>query len=80
MCVAPYWLLQNLRGIFVWRTKSFTCPVAMIERYFSKTSMESSDQQFLFQPIQWTKRGKSLKGSGKISYSCLRDLVFQLET
>ena len=33
MCVAPYWLLQKLQGI--WRTKSFTCPVAMIERYFS---------------------------------------------
>ena len=60
--------------VLVARTKSSTCPVAMIEHYLSRTSMEWSDQQFLFQPIQRTKRGETLKGSGKISYSCLRDL------
>ena len=60
--------------MLVARTKSSTCPVAMIERYLSRTNTEWSDQCFLFQPIQRTKRGESLRGSGKISYSCLRDL------
>ena len=34
--------------VLVARTKSSTCPVAMIECYLSRTSMEWSDQQFLF--------------------------------
>ena len=29
-------------------TKSSTCPLAMIERYLSRTSKEWNDQQFLF--------------------------------
>ena len=60
--------------VLVARTKSSTCPVAMIEHYLSRTNTEWSDQRFLFRPIQRTKKGESLRGSGKISYSCLRDL------
>ena len=60
--------------VVVTRTKSSTCPVAMTEHYLSRTNTKWSDQRFLFRPIQRTKNGESLKGSGKISYSCLRDL------
>ena len=36
--------------------------------------MDQSGQQYLFRPIQWTKKDKTLRNSGRISYSCLRDL------
>ena len=32
------------------------------------------DQRYLFRPIQKTKNGEKLRGSGKISDTCLRDL------
>ena len=39
-----------------------------------KAGVSWSDQRFLFRPIQKTKRGETLRESGQISYSCLRDL------
>ena len=55
------------------------CLVAMLEQYFartgmSRTGMSVNDERFLFRPIQHTKNGEVLKGVGKISYSCLREL------
>ena len=37
--------------VVVARTKSSTCPVAMMEHYLSRTNTKWSDQRFLFQPI-----------------------------
>ena len=56
------------------RTANCTCPVAMLERYMSRTSMSQDDQRYLFRPIQRTKNGEGLRQSGKISYTCLRKL------
>ena len=39
-----------------------------------RTAMTLDDQRFLFRPIQRTKHGESLRQSGKISYTCLREL------
>ena len=60
--------------VLIARTKSDTCPIAMLECYMLRTGMTWSDHRFLFRPIQKTKKGESLRPSGQISYSCLRDL------
>ena len=60
--------------LIIARTGGCTCPVAMLESYMQRTGMDWEDQRFLFRPIQKTKRGEALRESGKISYSCLRDL------
>ena len=56
------------------RTGNLTCPVAMMEKYMGRTGMALDDQRYLFRPIQKTKKGESLRQSGKISYTCLREL------
>ena len=56
------------------RTGNPTCPVAMLEIYMNRTGMSWEEQRYLFRPIQRTKNGESLRQSGKISYTCLRDL------
>ena len=56
------------------RTGNFTCPVAMLEKYMDRTGMSLDDQTCLFRPIQGTNKGKGLRQSGKISYTCLRSL------
>ena len=59
--------------ILIARTANKTCPVAMLERYMRVTNMSLEDEHFLFRPIQATKSGQTLRKSGKISYSCLRE-------
>ena len=56
------------------RTANCTCPVSMLERYMRRTRMSQDDQRYLFHPIQRTKNGEGLRQSGKISYTCLREL------
>ena len=67
---------QLLKGdeSLIARTKSETCPVAMLEYYLKHTGMVLDDQRFLFRPIQKTQKGESLRPAGSISYSCLQDL------
>ncbi|XP_065891826.1 integrase/recombinase xerD homolog isoform X3 [Dysidea avara] len=60
--------------VVISRTGSRTCPVAMLERYMARTATPHEDQRFLFRPIQKTKHCEELRGTGKISYTCLRDL------
>ena len=60
--------------VLIARTRSSTCPVALLESYMKQTRMSWEDNRFLFRPIQKTKKGEMLRGSGQISYSCLRDL------
>ena len=40
----------------------------------ARTGMQWSDNCFIFRPIQKTKNGESLRETGRISYSCLKDL------
>ena len=66
--------LRQGDSVVVARTGTSTCPVAMLEQYFARTGISVNDERFLFRPIQHTKNGEVLKGAGKISYSCLREL------
>ena len=67
---------QQRKGdeVLVARTKSCTCPVAMLERYMAVNSIPQDDQRYIFRPIQKTKNGERLREYGKISDTCLRDL------
>ena len=60
--------------VLIARTGSRTCPVAMLERYMTRTATPQDDQRFLFRPIHRSKNGEEPRSTGKISYSCLRDL------
>ena len=66
--------LQQGNEVLVAKTNSSTCPEAMLERYMRCTGMSPDDQRPLFRPIQCTKKGESLRDTGRISYSCLQDL------
>ena len=66
--------LRQGNEVLVARTNSSTCSVAMLERYMRCTGMSPDDQRPLFRPIQSTKKGDSLRDTGRINYSCLRDL------
>ena len=57
--------LRQGSELLIVRTNSINCPVTMLECYMERT---------FFCPIQKTKNGETLRQSGKISYSCLRDL------
>ena len=60
--------------VVVARTHSTTCPVAMLESYMVRTGMAWDDLCFLFRPIRKSKKGETVRESGCISYTCLRDL------
>ena len=60
--------------LLVARTKSRTCPVAMLERYMAINHISQDDQRCFFRPIQKMKNGEKLRESGRISDTCLRDL------
>ena len=60
--------------LLISRMSTSICPVAMLEKYMARTSMRWTDDCFIIQPIQKTKSGESLWKTGKISYSCLKDL------
>ena len=69
--------LRQGNELLISRTSTNTCPVAMLEKYMARTGMRWADDCFLFrpiQPIQKTKSGESLRKTGRISYSCLKDL------
>ena len=66
--------LQQGDEVLVARTNNNTCPVEMLERYMRRTGLSPEDQWSLIRPIQNTKKGECLQDTGKISYSCLRDL------
>ena len=40
----------------------------------ARTGMSCASDQFIFRPIQNTKHGETLRESGHISYTCLKDL------
>ena len=56
------------------RIGSRTCPVAQLEKFMTVVGMSWNDRRFIFRAIQKTKNGEVLRDSGKISYSCMRDL------
>ena len=55
------------------RTGDSTCPVAMLEAYLARTGTQLPDHRFMFRPICKTARSETLRESGSISYTCLRE-------
>ena len=60
--------------VLVARTRSGTCPVAMVERYVSMASISLSSDLQLFRGIVHTKAGERLRASGSLSYTRVREL------
>jgi len=63
--------LRQGSELLIARTSSSTCPVAMLKRYMG---MSWASDQFIFHPIQNTKHDETLRESGHISYTGLKDL------
>ena len=59
------------------RTGLPTCPVAMMERYFSLAELQHSSKERLFRGITVTKAGERLRQSGSLSYTRLRELLLR---
>ena len=66
--------LQRGDEVLIARTGTPTCPVAMLERYMGKPGIDKRSSLFLFRAITKTKARESLRSSGSISYSRLREL------
>ena len=66
--------LRQGSELLISRTSTSMCPVATLEKYMARTGMRWSDNCFIFRPIQKTKNGESLRKTGRISYSYLKDL------
>lgn len=59
--------------LVITRTGNSTCLVAMLETYLARTGTQMSDHRFMFRPICKTARSETLRESGSISYTCLRE-------
>ena len=64
-------------SVVVVRSGSPTCPVAMLERYFSMATLTKESKLRLFRGIISTKNGERLRSQGGLSYTCLRELFLQ---
>ena len=60
--------------MLVARTDSPTCPVAMLERYFSMAALPKQSKLHLFRGIVVTRSGKRLRSQGSLSYTRLWEL------
>ena len=59
--------------VVIARTRSKTCPVAMLEYYLQRVGMTTEDDRFLFWAIQKTKNGESLGESATaVCTGCLK--------
>ena len=54
-----------------------TCPVSMMQRYFSMGHLAHDSQDYLFRGIMHTKSGECLRKGGSLSYSRLRELLLE---
>ena len=52
-----------------------TCPVAMLRRFFQLARLSHTSKEQLFRGICKTKNGESLRQSGSLSYTQMRELV-----
>ena len=64
-------------SVMIARTGSPTCPVVMLERYFSMAKLSPTSHLHLFRGIIHTKRGERLRPSGSISYTRMRELFLE---
>ena len=61
--------------VVIARTNSKLCPVAMMEHYMKKASIQGSDVKFLFRGLVNTKSGTKLRDTGGLSYTRVCEVV-----
>ena len=61
-------------SVLVSRTDTPTCPVSMLNRYVALASLDMRSDLYLFRGIVHTKKGESLRASGSLSYTRMREL------
>ena len=62
-------------SLVIARTGTSTCPVGMMERYYTMAGLVPASPEKLFRAIVHTKTGERLRESGGLSYSRLRELL-----
>ena len=62
-------------SILIARTGLTTCPVGMVERYVAAGNVDLGSEERLFRAICVTKNGESLRVSGSLSYTRMREIV-----
>ncbi len=63
--------------VLIARTGTATCPVGMTRRYLSMANEPLGSQELLFRAIVKTKKGETLRASGGISYTRMREVVLE---
>ena len=64
-------------SLVIAHTGTPTCPVSMMQRYFSMGQLVHDSQDYLFRGIMHTKSGECLRKGGGLSYSRLRELLLE---
>ena len=64
-------------SLVIARTGTATCPVSIMQRYFSMGQLVHESQDFIFSGIMHTKSGECLRKGGRFSYSRLRELLLE---
>lgn len=54
-----------------------TCPVAMLQKYFEVAKLSHASEERLFRAISKSKNGESLRVSGSLSYTRMREIVLE---
>ena len=68
---------RECASLVIARTGTATCPVSMMQRYFSMGQLVHVSQDYLFRGIMHTKSGECLRKGGSLSYSRLRELLLE---
>ncbi len=63
--------------VLIVKTGTATCPVGMTRRYLSMANEPLESQELLFCAIVKTKKGETLRASGGISYTSMREVVLE---
>ena len=61
--------------VVIAKTKSNTCPVAMLERYMTMANFTLAGENWLLRPLTATKHGHRLKQVGQLTYSWVQEVV-----
>ena len=64
--------------VVIARTASATCPVRMMERYKDEANITCDAEKFMFGGFVFSKLGTKLHSSGNLSYTRVRELVFDM--
>ena len=59
--------------VLVARTGTPTCPVAILERYITAAGIPMNSVAYLFRGITKTRNGETLRDSGPLSYTTVRE-------